>query len=310
MQDKKIQWHPGFVAAMNLELRKNKKDLIFEKEHNLNTRPLEIDLLVIKKNASVQIDNEIGAFFRGHNILEYKSPEDRLDIDVFYKSMAYASLYKAYGKMLDERRADDITVSILREAVPRELFQHLREYGYAPVSSSNGIYYIEGRVLFPTQIVVTKELDQGCHAWLKALSKNLGRKEIQELLDSAYRLTEEDDREMADSVLEVSLTANMQTVQKLMGDGNMYEALMEMMEPQLAQRDKAKREEWRREGLREGLQEGLQKGIRGTVEALREFGIQDSKIKDTIIKKYNLSEEKAEKYISSLTAREILKERT
>ena len=45
MEEKKIQWHPGFVAAMGLEFKDNKQDLIFEKEHNLNTKPLEVDLL-------------------------------------------------------------------------------------------------------------------------------------------------------------------------------------------------------------------------------------------------------------------------
>ena len=54
MKDTKIQWHPGFVAAMNLEFAKDRKNLIFEKEYNLNTKPLEIDLLVIKKEASVR----------------------------------------------------------------------------------------------------------------------------------------------------------------------------------------------------------------------------------------------------------------
>ena len=49
MSDRKIQWHPGFAAAMHLELNKYKDNLIFEKEYNLNTKPLEIDLLIIKK---------------------------------------------------------------------------------------------------------------------------------------------------------------------------------------------------------------------------------------------------------------------
>lgn len=59
----------------------------------------------------VRIENEIGKIFRGSNILEYKSPEDHLNIDTFYKSGAYASLYKAYGETMNERKADDITVS-------------------------------------------------------------------------------------------------------------------------------------------------------------------------------------------------------
>ena len=101
MEYTKIQWHPGFVAAMNLEFAENRAVLKFEPEYNLNTKPLEIDLLVIKKQSSVTLSNEIGCFFHGHNIIEYKSPEDHLDIDVFYKSMAYASLYKSYGKTLE-----------------------------------------------------------------------------------------------------------------------------------------------------------------------------------------------------------------
>lgn len=71
MNGTKIQWHPGFVAAMNLEFAKDRSGLIFEKEYNLNTKPLEIDLLVIKKEAAVKITNEIGILFRGHNIMEY-----------------------------------------------------------------------------------------------------------------------------------------------------------------------------------------------------------------------------------------------
>ena len=49
MKEIKVQWHPGFVAAMDLELSANRGDLVYEKEYNLNTKPLEIDLLVIKK---------------------------------------------------------------------------------------------------------------------------------------------------------------------------------------------------------------------------------------------------------------------
>lgn len=82
-----IQWHPAFVSAMNLEFAENREDLVFEREHNLNTKPLEIDLL-IKKEADACIRNEIGHFFRKYNILEYKAPGDRLDVDSYYKATA------------------------------------------------------------------------------------------------------------------------------------------------------------------------------------------------------------------------------
>lgn len=37
MKDVKIQWHSGFVAAMDLELSVNREELIYEREYNLNT---------------------------------------------------------------------------------------------------------------------------------------------------------------------------------------------------------------------------------------------------------------------------------
>ena len=55
MKNTVIQWHPGFVAAMNLELADNREFFIFEKEYNLNTKPLEIDLLIIKKEEFVSV---------------------------------------------------------------------------------------------------------------------------------------------------------------------------------------------------------------------------------------------------------------
>ncbi len=35
----KIQWHPAFTAAMDLEFIQNRNDLIYEREYNLNTNP-------------------------------------------------------------------------------------------------------------------------------------------------------------------------------------------------------------------------------------------------------------------------------
>ena len=46
MKDTNTQWHPGFVGAMDLEFREDRNKLIFEKEHNLNTKPLQIDLQI------------------------------------------------------------------------------------------------------------------------------------------------------------------------------------------------------------------------------------------------------------------------
>ncbi|MCM1241833.1 MAG: hypothetical protein NC314_03265 [Roseburia sp.] len=284
MNDTKVQWHPGFVAAMNLELAQNRDDLVFEKEYNLNTKPLEIDLLVIKKNTSVNICNEIGKLFKGHNIMEFKSPEDHLDIDDFYKTGAYASLYKSYGKTVDEIKAEDITVSIMRETRPDGLFRYFEEHGYFISNPYKGIYYIEENVLFPTQIVVTKELEQDNHIWLKALSERLEKDDIKNLLVGVNKLTEKMDKEFADSVLEVSIGANKQIIEEMMGDDSVCQALMEIMEPVIQLRDQ------------ENIKKGLKKGMQMTIDTLREFGHEDSEIKTAIMKKYDISAEEIDGY--------------
>lgn len=233
MGDVRIQWHPGFVAAVDLELAANRDDLEYQSEHNLNVKPLEIDLLVIKKDPGAQLENEIGKLFLGHNIMEYKSPRDHLSVDDFYKAQAYATLYKSYGREVDERRADDITVSLVREAKPVKLLRYLKRHKQRVDNPCPGIYYVLDGVLFPTQIVVTGELRGECHAWLKALSERMGQEEMQELLERWQSLTEGYDRELADAVVEVSVNANWEMAERITGGSGMCKALMDLMEPEI-----------------------------------------------------------------------------
>ena len=70
----RLQWHPAFYAGLQIELGKDAGNLIFENEHQLSTKPLGIDVLVIKKDADIPIHKNIGRIFRKYNLVEYKSP--------------------------------------------------------------------------------------------------------------------------------------------------------------------------------------------------------------------------------------------
>ncbi|MDE6915038.1 MAG: hypothetical protein K2P35_15295 [Lachnospiraceae bacterium] len=285
MEDAKIQWHAAFVSAMNLELAQNRSDLVYHKEYNLNTKPLEVDLLVIKKDPDIQITNEIGKLFRGHNIVEYKSPLDHLNIDSFFKAGAYASLYKAYGQTVDERKIEDITVSVIRESMPAGLFGYFKEHGIKVMNPYKGMYYVMDAVLFPTQIIVTKELNLEEHVWLKALSGGMQKQQMRNLLETIEKLDLRFDRELADSVLQVSISANKQVVEELRGDESMCQALLEIMEPEIKK-------------IKETVEEEtMSKGIRGAVTALRACGQGDTAIKKAIMEAYNISASEAEEYI-------------
>ena len=63
-------------------------------------------------------------------MIEYKSQEDNLTIDDFYKTVAYACLYKGYGQYVDQIPIAELTVSIFRESYPRKLLLTLEQQGH------------------------------------------------------------------------------------------------------------------------------------------------------------------------------------
>ena len=69
------QWHPAFFADIQIELEAERENLIFENEHQLGTKPMEIDALVIKKKTDIPINKNIGRIFRKYNIIEYLRQE-------------------------------------------------------------------------------------------------------------------------------------------------------------------------------------------------------------------------------------------
>lgn len=228
----KIQWHPAFCSAMELELREYKKYLRYEREHNLGKMPLKIDFLVIRKNPSVTIKNDIGDFFLGNNIFEYKSPGDDMNIGTFYKALSYACLYKSEAGNVSEILNMDITVSLVREQKPVILLEQLAEK-YEVIKKSDGIYRISG-LLFPIQILATGELDPKTHVWVTSLTRTIDRIRTQRLLNSCSKLEDDEDRRNADSVVNVTSEANIELFKRMIQEGDqMCEELKELLAPEI-----------------------------------------------------------------------------
>ena len=203
--------------------------------------------------------------------MEYKSPEDHLNIDTFYKAAAYACLYKSCGAKVDAIKADDITVSLVRDIKPLGLLQYLKKQGFLITNPYRGIYYIEGKVLFPTQIVVTRELGEDIHIWLRALSEKISMQEMEALVEKVRELEGKLNRELADSVLEVSIQANEWRMEEWKGEGNMGPALMRVMKTELEEFKKEAIQKGMEKGMQEGLQEGMKQGIQeGMQQGLQE----------------------------------------
>lgn len=165
----KLQWHPAFYAAAELELHEDRERLSFEREYNLSKEPIRIDLLIIKNAKKKRLKNEIGHIMRTYNIIEYKSPGDGLSIDDLFKTIGYACLYKGYGKTVNEIPAEEITISLFREKYPKELFLTLKSTGYKITERTAGIYDITGNLPFPLQVIVTRLLAPEHHSSLRIL---------------------------------------------------------------------------------------------------------------------------------------------
>lgn len=260
-EKKNTQWHPAFCAAMCLELLENKSQLEFTKEYNINTKPLQMDLLVVKKSSDVQIENEIGRIFKGHNIIEFKSPDDELNLDVYMKVMGYACLYKSQEKHVNEIMPEDITLSLVRESYPRELFKWFEKNNYVVEKRYSGIYYIEKDGFFATQIVVMKELSKKNHILLSSLTREMDKEGAERLAEFVAGLTDKEDKDNADAVLQVAMHANMQLFEMLKEDETMCDALREFFKDEL--------QEANERGLATGTANGKAEDI---IELLNDVG--------------------------------------
>lgn len=231
-KQKKLQWHPAFCSALRLELLEDSENLEFTDEFQLTEKPLQIDCTVVKVKKNCRIKNEIGKIFRTHNIFEYKSPKDELNIDTFYKAVAYACLYKVLPKHVNEIPADELTVTLLRDRKPVKLLHELEQTGYGCQTEASGIYYVSG-VMFPMQIIVSSELDTNLHVQLKALTDQLDKPLIRRYLEEASVFTERE-KSLVDVVLQVIVGSNMEKFQEWKGsEQTMCEALRVLMKEEL-----------------------------------------------------------------------------
>ena len=172
-KEARLDWHSAFFIALKAELVDYLDVLQFEQEHLLNQQPLRIDAIVIKAPPNVVIKKNIAESFKGHNIIEYKSPEDSLSISDYIKVLGYACLYQA----IESVDYTDITVTMVCTMRPAALLHHLHNetQGRTIVTEKqNGIYVVSGE-LFPVQIIESKRLPAQENAWLKSLKEDADR---------------------------------------------------------------------------------------------------------------------------------------
>ena len=267
---RRIQWHQGFYSGMELELSEYKDVLTFETEHELSRKPQRIDMLIIKKDKDIPIRNPIGAYFKKHNIIEYKSPDDSMTIDDFYKVIGYVGTYKWLGKAVNEIPAEEITITMVRHSYPREMIRSLKNSGAAIIDMQPGIYRVEGMFHIPTHIIVTSKLSSE-HPVLKMLSRSLRQEDLSEFINYTNEFINKGEKELIKSVLEITASVNEKYFEKNKGARNAMGPALQKLWDQYVEDVKSEcREEGRTEG-RAFILEALVKDGTITVEKAKEL---------------------------------------
>ena len=262
--EEKIQWHQGFFGGIQLDLRAYKESLTFEKERELSQKAFKMDMLILKKAPHTRIETSYGRIFRQHNVIEYKSPEDELNIDTFYKSLGYAFLYKGLGERVNEVPAEELTVSVFRHSRPRELFRALRDGGQTLENPYPGVYYVSGYGI-PAQIVVTREMAADEESVLRLLTRGADEDATRRFLQALDAWKNPGDRENAHSVLEVVSEANLELLVQLRRESRMIDDVLRAVygdEYDIALK----------RAQSDGIAQGMEKGIaQGRTETRKEY---------------------------------------
>jgi hypothetical protein len=233
--------------------------LSFEFEHPLNTEPLRIDVVIIKKEKGVVIEKPLGALFRGVNLVEYKSPQDYLATDDFHKVGAYARLYS----VLNQVEITDITLSFVEESHPRKLLEYLRKvYGYEVTETWRGIYHVSGDIL-PVQIIESKRLTEDDNLWLRDLRGGLDAERLRKVIETGKGMPK---GSPVAAYMHMVLKANPQGLREVM---KMSDTALEAIFEEFGLTEK-----WIERGIEQGIERGIEQGIEQGIERGIEQGIE------------------------------------
>jgi hypothetical protein len=155
---------------------------------------MRIDVVVIKLLEDVVIDNTIMRFFKKHNIVEFKSHSDTLNIKAFDKVLSYFYAYLSKNSAA----FDETAITFVSVRRPEKLLGILqKERGYQIITSEDqGIYYINTEGCSTTrvpamQLVVSSELNAEDAELIKAVRNDWTREYRDSLLESAESIDDE-----------------------------------------------------------------------------------------------------------------------
>ena len=222
-------WHAALEAALRLATDKYGDAIHLLVEEELCIEPPRADFIIVRQDRSVTLDEPIFDHFRGHNIIEYKNPNDVLNESVLWKTIGYAGLYIS-ERNVNER---DVTLTIIRASKNKEFFERLERVGKLRKGDIKGVYEIAERL--PTRIILTDELIGERYAPYRALSNRPKEDDIEYLIDAADK--DEIKRKYLRIILNLVAAKHPEMIEEIKGrDKSMTAKWMEIFKDEIGER--------------------------------------------------------------------------
>lgn len=305
-----LQWHPGFQAALRIELESASASMQFLKEYNLTEKPLQIDTLIIKTDPKRKIGKSIGWLFCRYNVVEYKSPEDYISINDFFRVMGYAAIFQSNTEKVAEIPPDEVTVTFASNRYPYKLIKYLQKtYSIKIVAKAPGVFHIFG-LLFPVQLIQLTKLDTKEYPWLSRLRSDLSQEDVI-YLSSTY--ADKRKHPLYDAVMNLLVKANHKKYEEVKS-GAMCDALKELFADELEQLDQLKNElaetksqlaeqekqfaEQEKQFAEQEKKKAEQEKQQLLIETCQEFGLPREDIVSKIMQRFSKERADAEQVVS------------
>ena len=224
-------------------------------------------MLIIKKETDRPVKKNIGRIFKKYNIIEFKSPDDSLNVDDFYKVYGYTCFYKADARYINSIPAEELTITFVAEKYPRKLIEHLKNVKkYRVDEKEKGIYYVYGD-LIPIQILITRKLSGEENLWLKSLTNKLNETAAAEKLIENYM--EHKESSLHQSMIETIMRANQKLFQEVNGMSDIFmEIVQEKFDRKLKEEvDKA---------VESAVEEAVEAAVNAAVEEATEKAVKET----------------------------------
>ena len=235
-------WHREFERIIRGDARPYGKDVDIRIEEELGIDPPRVDYLILDDKKRLMAHTKaIYRIFRQHNIVEYKNPNDSLNMRVISKIIGYGNFYIGLAEHEGDRPRNEVTLSLYRDKANKELFDEMIENGTLVKTDVPGIYNVQKLTELPFQIVIGSELEGDEHAEFRLLTNHAKENDVrivaEKLENSTDTQVQEDGKKLFEFIESrtpgITRTVLNELDEKEGGHEKLASILMDVLKPEI-----------------------------------------------------------------------------